>query len=561
MILPTLRLLVAVFLLLAAAATGSAMPEKPGDELIAGYPPGEALRLGEQLYQKGILPSGQPIRAVVQGDIELTGTMTTCANCHLRSGLGSIEGGVLTPPTNGAKLYAPLTSAQDLPGGQMKRSGFKSVRPAYTDESLAEALVNGIGAHGKPLLDTMPRYNLDKDSAALLINYLKHLTSVLSPGVSEDEIVFATIVGKDISPGDRDSLLLPLQSYFRDEWNVRLREQLRQSGGQGIRVHRTVTLQVWELEGSRETWGRQLEKLYAQRPVFAVLGGVVNGSWDPIHNFCELNRIPCIFPSTSLPTVSDTDWYTLYLSKGLQQEGETAAKYLSRVLELPPGKKIVQVYRTTAEGMALVQGFDRVWKELGSAPVIQRVVGTKEKIGAAFWKRLAKTYPGAVFVTWLGPDDMVGVVSLADTKGKQPLLFASASLLAGSYASLPESLRPSTFLTYPGRLPGDETYARSLMANWSRLRNVTVTNQRIAANTFSITNLLSRVLIEMGNDNYRDFFLDIWDGGKDENNASVTYPLLSFGPGQRYASKGCYVVTLSPGLDPGVIRQSDWILY
>lgn len=556
---PVLRFLaICVLLLVPGIVICSAAEER-----IAGYAPAEALRLGEQLYQKGILPSGQPVRAVVQGDIELTGTMTTCANCHLRSGLGSIEGGVLTPPTNGAKLYAPLTSAQDLPGGQMKRSGFKSVRPAYTDESLAEALVNGIGANGKPLLDTMPRYHLDKDSAALLIHYLKNLTSTLSPGVTSDEIVFATIVGKDVSPADRDSLLLPLRSYFRDEWNLRLRDLQRPAGSvnQAPRVQHRVTLEVWELEGPRETWVRQLEEQYARKPVFAILGGVVNGSWEPIHRFCETNRIPCIFPSTTLPVVSENDWYTIYFSKGFQQEGETAAKYLTRVLELPPGKKVVQLYRSTPEGMALARGFDRVWKELGSAPVIQRKIGDKEKTGAGFWKGLAKKYPGAVFVVWLGPADLDGIGALSAAKGKQPLLFTSSTLLAGSYAAVPDALRPFTFVTYPNRLPGDDAYARSLVTNWSRYRNVSVANQRIAASVFSITNLLSRVLIEMGPDAYRDFFLDIWDGGKDETTVSVEYPVLSFGPGQRYAAKGCYVVTLTPGPTPEIVRQSDWVLF
>lgn len=58
----------------------------------------ETLRLGEAMYRKGMLPSGRPMRAFVQGDIGLSGGMTACAGCHRRSGLGSLEGGVLTPP-------------------------------------------------------------------------------------------------------------------------------------------------------------------------------------------------------------------------------------------------------------------------------------------------------------------------------------------------------------------------------------------------------------------------------------------------------------------------------
>jgi hypothetical protein len=38
------------------------------------------------------------------------------------------------------------------------------------------------------------------------------------------------------------------------------------------------------------------------------------------------------------------------------------------------------------------------------------------------------------------------------------------------------------------------------------------------------------------------------------------YPRLSFGPGQRYISKGCYIVRLGSGATPKIIRASDWVI-
>lgn len=552
-------------LILLVCAVGSTC----GAETVAGYSKEQLLRLGEDMYQRGVLPSGAPLRAIVQGDIELTGAMTTCSNCHLRSGLGSIEGGVLTPPTNGDKLYAPLSGPADIPGSLMKRSSFKTPRPAYSDTTLADSLRNGVGPLGNRLSETMPRYLLDDEAASILISYLKQLSSGVSPGVTGQEIRFATIVSRDISESDRKALIVPLQTYFRDDWNARLKDLQKQPGGglsgngsqSAVNQFRQASLDVWELSGSADTWGQQLDEYYRKKPVFAVLGGMVSGPWAPVHSFCETNRIPCIFPVTDVPVVSETDWYTLYLSKGLYQEGETAAKYLSRVLELPPAKKIVQVYRDSYEGKALAQGFADTWNKLGNVSLEKIVLPASRKTGKQFWKNLSRKYPDAVILNWLGPADQAGVESLAPTGKYRPILFVSATMLAGSLATVPDSIRDFTFFTYPTRLPGDDAYQRTLVSGWYGYKNLPLTNPRLAANVFLITNLLSKVLVEMGGDTYRDFFLDIWDGGKDESNASANYPVLSFGPGQRYASKGCYVVTLTAGPDPKVVRQSDWIVY
>jgi hypothetical protein len=65
----------------------------------------------------------------------------------------------------------------------------------------------------------------------------------------------------------------------------------------------------------------------------------------------------------------------------------------------------------------------------------------------------------------------------------------------------------------------------------------------------------------MRNNTYRDYFLDLFDVLEDQAKNSSGYPRLSFGPGQRYASKGCYIVTITGGPQPKVVRQSDWVIY
>jgi hypothetical protein len=60
---------------------------------------------------------------------------------------------------------------------------------------------------------------------------------------------------------------------------------------------------------------------------------------------------------------------------------------------------------------------------------------------------------------------------------------------------------------------------------------------------------------------YRDYFVEGFDMMTDQDYAIAVYPRLTFGPGQRYASKGCYIVKLGKGPDPILLPVNDWVTY
>jgi hypothetical protein len=86
-------------------------------------------------------------------------------------------------------------------------------------------------------------------------------------------------------------------------------------------------------------------------------------------------------------------------------------------------------------------------------------------------------------------------------------------------------------------------------------------NLAISTKMYFLGTLLTNAFMHMQRNYYRDYFLDVIDMLEDASDSIANYPRLSFGPGQRYASKGCYIVQLSPGEKPEIIKKSDWVIH
>jgi len=81
-------------------------------------------------------------------------------------------------------------------------------------------------------------------------------------------------------------------------------------------------------------------------------------------------------------------------------------------------------------------------------------------------------------------------------------------------------------------------------------------DRRIASKTGTVVALLTDALMLMERNFYRDHLLDLID--MMEVQEQTDYELLNFAPGQRYLSDGCYIMRLSEGPNPMLIRMSDW---
>ena len=551
------------FLLLAAPAV-AAPPGKPKPAgTVAGLPEDKALALGERMYRQGLLPSGEPMPSVVNNDVPVAGTAFSCSSCHLRAGLGSWEGGIVTLPTNGARLAIPrYWKFPNLSPEERRELKLQNpaARPAYTDETLAHLLRTGRDPSGYDMHSVMPRYHLSDPDMAILIHYLRNLSARPSPGVVGDTLRFATVIAPGVSEDDQQAMLVPLNNYVarHNQFSAGFgnRMYLGVGGNEMSGAYRKLALSVWRLAGPPETWPGQLDAFLAKEPAFALLGGIAPGEWKPIHDFCERAKLPCLFPITDLPAVSDTDWYTQYFSKGYYQEGQAAARYLHGLEDPTPARKVLQVVQDSPEGKALAQGFRDTWAELGQAAVSETLLPKDKPLAPqALNELLAREKPSTVLL-WTGASAFPALAELA--KGATGA-FLSARLLGRNLTSLPEPVRSQVWITYPYREPHLEPkhtlYADTLLGGLEKRNPET----RISTRTYALVQILRQALMDMDRHFYRDNLLDRI--GMQRDQILPDYLRLSFGPGQRYSSKGCFIMQVGPGASPALIRKSEWVVH
>ncbi len=545
---------------------------------VSGYSKEEAIALGERIYREGILPSGEPVQAFVHGDISVDGSMFSCIMCHRKSGLGTTEGFVVVAPTNGRSLFRQKTmwdtwKRHSQPANIL--SGARSVpdiflqedilRPEYTDETLAQALRTGIDPSGRTFDPIMPRYKLNDRDMAILINYLKTISDELSPGATETTLHFATVFTDKVNPENRDAMISVLDTHVNDR-NTQYRHQKnRARSGPFVRRemdvnYRQLKLSHWELKGPEKTWRSQLEEYYRKEPVFALLGGIAK-DWSIIHEFSEQHNLPCIFPITDVPVISNEEGYTLYFSKGLYQEGEGAAKHLRRASKLTKETRIVQVFRKGSNGAVVARGFQETWNKFGLTSPENRILQTGELITDQFWKELAGSQVNTVVLFWIGDKDVKSIESLVQFPHNHITVFASSGLLGKDLSIIPDRARDFLYITYPYCLPDDKKINIFALKGWLKARNIPVTNIRIQSKMYFIGWMLSEVWMRMKSEFYRDKFLETIEMMTDQSHAIAVYPRLSFGPGQRYASKGCYIVQLSRDPDLSLTKKSKWVIH
>jgi cytochrome c553 len=518
-------------------------------------PPGGAdavqLAIGQRIYREGIGASGEPIKAIGAAQAALGAKDVACAACHRRSGYGTTEGRFTIRPITGPALFDDQTVVVRAP--RIKAQMGTRQRPAYTPALLARAIRSGTDSSGNSLDALMPRYALTDDEIKALSAYLGTLSAQPSPGVGDEEIHFATVLQPGVAPERRRAMLDIMELFFKDKGaNVRLEEQRRDAGTMRMyRAYRKWVLHVWDLTGPSDTWRAQLESYYRAQPVFALIGGLGDASWQPIHEFNERMELPGVFAQVDLPGLAGANQYNLYFSRGVTLEAQVLAKYMR---DQNVSDKVVQVYRRDdAVGLAAAAAFKGA---LSAGTTLQDVVldGSADE---AFWRRLSDSKPGAV-VLWLGSADIAAAQAVA---GGQVPLYLSFDLLDGRLPAVPARLGENVRLVYPSDLPPKHD-ARLLRTKiWLHGRGIPITNEAVQINTQFTMTVVNDAVGHIMDSFSRDFFIERIEHVVAQTPTPSLYQSVSLGPGQRFAAKGSSIVqVMGEGPKTQFKALSGWIV-
>lgn len=516
---------------------------------------------GKRIYREGLLPSGLPLRGMVQNGVELSGGDAACAKCHRRSGLGGGEGQNTIIPIAGRQLF----SRPEVRGSERVRAllDVDEIRAPYTGASLARALREGVDPAGRKLDPLMPRFALSDAEIAPLAAYLKTLSVEPAPGVTDSEIHFATIIAPGVAPQSTRAMLDVLHAFFRDKNGGTRLESRRKAAGteQMYRVYRKWVLHEWTLSGSPESWQEQLEARYRQQPVFAVLSGIGAGSWRPVHEFCEQAEIPCVFPNVDYPEIARPGYSTLYFSRGVALEAEVLAKHLADNRQAGHSGRIVQVFRDHAAGRMPAQALRLALQRHGIEEVSDHPVSGETPVSPAFWSRLLDEARPGVLVLWLDDDDIGNLHGQGEMPSGMENIYLSGSLIVRPcrvllFGDWLERMR----LVYPFELTERRQQRLSRVKHWLAARKIAPVNERIQSSTYFAATIAGDALSHMGDTFSRDYFIERVEHMTEQSLSSAIYPRLSLGPGQRFASRGSYVARFPGEGEYMLVPVSEWIV-
>ena len=505
----------------------------------------DAIAAGARLYRDGRTASGAALVGRQPDGVE----RSACVACHLRSAMGGVEGGQAIPPVAGPILEAP----RGPPDGG---------RPAYSDATLARAIREGVDPAGRRLGNLMPRYALGDADMAALIAYLRSLGHGPVEGVDAAALHLAVVIAPDADAARRERMLAVLRA-FTDYINAERSPEGRRARGQSplmpSAAHQTRRwqLHVWTLHGPASGWRRQLEEYRTAQPVFALLSGLVPGSFQPVAEFCEERAIPCVLPNSDLPATGSDAFYTLYLWRGMPLLADVLAGELRAAAGAAPSLPVLQLVGPDEEDRAAALALSRRLAGAGGGPALVTTELASAAPDAATWTRLLRERRYAALVWWRREPDLAGLAAL--DAGLLPRVYVSYRTRVEPPPA-PAGLGGYAYAVQPYRSPRDGDRDLAATGVWLRSHGIRPSGDPIEANTYYAAALVAAALgSSAGSLSPRESLIEAIEYRSDLVAIGPAVAGFGLAAHQHVGAKSARIVKLPDGPDEKARAETGWI--
>jgi hypothetical protein len=318
-------------------------------------------------------------------------------------------------------------------------------------------------------------------------------------------------------------------------------------------LHPQWRLHVWQLTGSADTWETQLDHHLRSEPVFAVVSGLGGINWEPVHRFCERQSVPCLLPNVDLPVVAPDDFYPVYYSEGVLLEARLIAARVAQRGPQDVGKaRILQLFREKDIGAAAAARLREA--------ISGRIECLDQALGPAIGPRdlaraLSEARRGDILVLWLRAEDLKELPAPPDGISA---VYVSGMMGGLEHAPLAPAWRAIARVTYPYELPEARIGRLSYPFGWFHFYKIPVVAERVQVDTYIACTVLSQALTSMMGEFERDYLVERMEAMLDGRLVNGYYSRLGLGPGQRFASKGGYLVRFVEPSGVRVAADGDW---
>ena len=476
------------------------------------------LDLGRRIYEDGIGSDGHAIQAqTASGRVE-EGAAVACMRCHRRSGMGAVEGMIRIPPVCGRALYAGtrLRDRVVMSMDGFRGRGWNQAHPPYDPVSLARSIEAGQNANGLTMMTMMPRFSLGAADFAALSAYLAQLSYDWSPGVDEHTVEFATVIAPGVEPRRKQAFLDTFHAAVEIKNSNTLpgHRHMINAAEMVMNIERSWNVQVWELQGPQDTWAAQLDALYHDHPVFALVSGLSDSGWAPMQALCDREHMPCWFPSVPLPPARQGAMdYGLYFHEGVRLEAHVLSAALADATVSP--RHVLQIAGGQGSGAAAAAALEA---DLQAQPAFRKTrlqrVAAADDSGASLTgmqpdklrASLAGTRAGDVLVLWLAPDELAALDGVQPPRGVH--VYVSGVLAQGNQTAVPMAWREAVTWVYPYELPSRRIQNMATFHSWLALHHLALVDEVMQSEVFFAVNYLQFTMSEMLDNVYRDLLLE-----------------------------------------------------